>query len=120
MEFATAAHKACYEKVSQYMKELFGEFANVRSDKPMFGLVMGSAFAQIAVFPWGDDDAVVSARCYVVMGAECTLELTRQVSCAGRRRSRRGMEARAECRASGVKRSPFRATPHGWRGCRSG
>lgn len=77
MEFATEAHKACYEKIGGYTKELFGEFANARTDKPFFGLAMGSAFVQVAVFPWGDDDAVVSARAYVVMGAELTLELAK-------------------------------------------
>jgi hypothetical protein len=75
MEFATAAHKACYEKVAGYLKDLFGEFAHPIDDRPMFALSMGSAFVQVAVFPWRDDDAVVSARSYVVTGAEYTAEL---------------------------------------------
>ncbi len=75
MEFATEAHKVCYEKIAGYIKELFGEFADIRPDKPFFGLSMGSAFVQVAVFPWGDDDAVVSARAYTVMGAELKPDL---------------------------------------------
>jgi hypothetical protein len=37
----------------------------------------GSAFAQIGVFPWGDDDALITTRSYVVTGIELTAELMR-------------------------------------------
>lgn len=77
MEFQTEAQKACYEKISPWMKELFGEFAVAREDAPVFGVRVGSAVAQTVVFPWGDDDATICTRAYVVMGAELTLDLMR-------------------------------------------
>jgi len=75
MNFANEAHKAGYEKIAAYMKDLFGEFARPLPDKPMFGLAMGSALAQVAVLPWRDDETVVSVRSYVVTGAELKPDL---------------------------------------------
>ncbi len=75
MNFANDAHQKSYEKVSDYMKELFGEFARTVPDKPMFAIAMGSALAQVAVLPWRDDESVVSVRAYVVTGAELKPEL---------------------------------------------
>ncbi len=75
MEFKTEAQKACHAKVASMMKDLFGEFVMVRDDAPFFGIAIGSALAQTAVWPWGDDDASISTRAYVVTGAEQTTEL---------------------------------------------
>lgn len=75
MEFKTASQKACYEKIGPWMKEIFGDFAQARPDMPVFGVVVGSALAQIAVYPWGDDDATICTRAYVVTGAEITPDL---------------------------------------------
>jgi hypothetical protein len=38
-------------------------------------VVSGSAVAQIAVYPWGDDDAVICTRSYVVRGPELRPDL---------------------------------------------
>ena len=75
MEFRSAAQKACYEKVAPWMKELFGEFVMLRTDAPAMAVVIGSAVAQVGVIPWGNDDATVNTRAYVVTGAEATSEL---------------------------------------------
>jgi hypothetical protein len=75
MEFRTQAQKACYEKIAPWMKELFGEFAFARDDAPVISVVVGSAVAQTAVFPWGEDDATICTRAYVVTGAELTPDL---------------------------------------------
>jgi len=77
MEFRSEAQRACYEKIAPWVKEIFGEFAVARSDRPSFGVVVGSAFTGIAVLPWGDDDAVISTRSYVVTKVELTPELMR-------------------------------------------
>lgn len=77
MEFKTQAQKACYEKIVPWMKELFGELAIPREDAPVVGVRIGSVFAQTVVFPWGDDDATICTRAYVVMGAELTPDLMR-------------------------------------------
>ena len=77
MEFASQSQQACYEKIRPWVKDLFGEFARLRDDKPCFGIFMGSAFTEIAVFPWGEDDATICTRSYLVSGADITPELTR-------------------------------------------
>lgn len=75
MEFRTAAQKACYEKITPWMKELFGEFVMFRNDAPAMAVVIGSAVAQVGVIPWGNDDTTINTRAYVVTGAEATPEL---------------------------------------------
>jgi hypothetical protein len=75
VEFQTDAQKAVYEKVGQYMKELFGELAGARTDLPAYYLRMGSATVQAFILTWGDQDAVVNVRSYVVTGAERTPEM---------------------------------------------
>lgn len=75
MEFRSTAQKACYEKIVPWMKELFGEFVMLRNDAPAMAIVIGSAIAQVGVIPWGNDDATINTRAYVVTGAEATPEL---------------------------------------------
>lgn len=75
MEFRTQSQKAIYEKILPWMKEIFGEFANIHPDRPLVGINIGSAVAWVAVDPWGDTDATVSARSYVVTGVELTPDL---------------------------------------------
>lgn len=75
MEFRTEAQKACYEKIGPWMKELFGEFAMMRNDAPAIAVVIGSAVAQVGVIPWGNDDATINTRAYVVTGLEASSEL---------------------------------------------
>ena len=75
MEFRSAAQKACYEKIAPWMKELFGEFVMMRNDAPAMAVVIGSAVAQVGVIPWGNDDATINTRAYVVTGADATSEL---------------------------------------------
>jgi len=75
IQFQTEAHKKIYEKVVAHTKELFGEMARFKEDAPVFLLDMGSAFVRVAVFPWGEDDAFVNARSWVICGAEMVPEL---------------------------------------------
>jgi hypothetical protein len=77
MEFQTEAQKTCYEKISPWLREIFGEMVLMREDAPGFAIPVGSAFGEIIVFPWGDDDSTICTRAYVVAGAEITPELTR-------------------------------------------
>jgi hypothetical protein len=77
MEFATDAQRECFEKVRNLMRELFGEFAVPRDDSPLIGVMLGSALAQTGVYPWGEDDAVVCTRAWVVLNVELTPELMR-------------------------------------------
>jgi hypothetical protein len=76
IQFDSEAQKACYEKVLPWIKEIFGELAvQIRDDAPAVAVQHGSAFIQTAVYPWGDNDAVVQTRSYVVTGAEPTQDL---------------------------------------------
>jgi hypothetical protein len=75
IQFQTEAQKKVYEKVVGYTKELFGEMVRYKEDAPVFLLDMGSAFVRVAVFPWGDDDAFINARSWVICGAEVVPEL---------------------------------------------
>jgi hypothetical protein len=75
VQFNTEAQEAVYEKVGQQMKELFGEQTGARDDLPAYYLRMGSAVVQVFVLSWGEADAVVNVRSYVVTGAEKTPEL---------------------------------------------
>lgn len=75
MNFETQQQKQIYEKIAPWMKELFGIFARPRSDAPYFGLAIGSAYVNIGVLPWGEEDAVIKSRVYVVRKITLTLEL---------------------------------------------
>lgn len=77
MEFETQAQKECFEKVAPWVNELFGGSVLRKPDKPVLGVMEGSAFAQVGVFPWGDDDAIIATRAYVVTGVDLTPELMR-------------------------------------------
>ena len=75
MKFDSPAQKECYDRILPWMQEMFGEFAGQRKEVPEFGVLVGSAFAQTAIYPFGDDDSVISTRAYVVTGTELTAEL---------------------------------------------
>ena len=77
IEFQTDAQKQCYEKVAPWVKEIFGDFAVVRDDRPVFMVNVGSAITHTAVYPWGDDDPTICSRAWVVQDAEMTPELMR-------------------------------------------
>lgn len=75
MKFESPAQEACYKKILPWMQEMFGDFVGRRMEVPEFGVRVGSAFAQTAIYPMGDDDSVISTRAYVVTGAELTPDL---------------------------------------------
>ncbi len=77
MEFKTAPQKACYEKIAPWIREIFGEFAMGRDDRPVFGVRVGTTLTIISVDPWSDDDAVITTRAYVVTKVELVPELMR-------------------------------------------
>lgn len=77
MLFQTPAQEACYDKTALWMRELFGKFPCARQDIPGLGLLTGSALVEVLVFPWGEDDAIINTRSYVVTGADITPELMR-------------------------------------------
>ena len=75
MEFKHSAHERVYRHVGELLRELFGEMAHARAEFPSYVVPMGSTFANVNVFPWGEDDATVNVRAWVVLGAEVTPDL---------------------------------------------
>ncbi len=75
MQFETEAQQKIYDRVLPWVTDLFGGSVLRKPDAPVIGVMYGSAFAQIGVFPWGEDDAVITTRSYVVTGVDLTAEL---------------------------------------------
>ena len=75
MEFQSPAQKECYEKIAPWMKEIFGDFMMARDDVPVLSVLVGSAYASLGVSAWGDNDAVITTRAYVVTGIEMNEDL---------------------------------------------
>lgn len=75
IQFQTKAQEEVYNKVKGWMKDIFGDFATPRADSPSFAVYVGSSYSSVAVMPWGEDDAVVATRSWIVTGVEMTQEL---------------------------------------------
>lgn len=76
MEFESNAQRACYERIVPWMKALFGEAAVIFEDEPLFIITIGSAVASTRVVPWGEDDALITTRSFVVTDIDITPELS--------------------------------------------
>lgn len=78
MEFQSPSQREVYEKVRRWMAELFGTGAVVAPPQaPVLFVRHAEAVGLVAVDPWGQDDATVTVRSYVVSGAPLTPELMR-------------------------------------------
>jgi hypothetical protein len=78
MKFETKKQEEVYIQVGAWMKELFGDdLVLVREDTTVYGVRFGSAFIQVSVYPWGEAETTITARAYVVYGAELTLDLAK-------------------------------------------
>lgn len=75
--FQTEAQRECYMRAGALLTELFGEMIHRRDDTPIFGIKYGSAFAQVSIYPFGEDDAVICTRAYVLHDVDVTPELMR-------------------------------------------
>lgn len=77
MEFQSEPQKACYEKIKPWMTELFGSFVRLREDVPVFivDLPGNSALITVAVYPWSNDDAVITAHSWVLTGVDLKPDL---------------------------------------------
>lgn len=88
MKFATPAQKACYEKVAGWMDELFDDIpweplddlfgdnaASSSSDEPGFGLFMGSAWVEMRVLAWDEEESIIKVQSTVVSGATIDSDL---------------------------------------------
>lgn len=76
MEFKSTAQRACYQRIVPWMNHLFGEAAVVFEDEPLFIVTIGSAVASTRVVPWGENDALITTRSFVVTDITVTPELS--------------------------------------------
>ncbi|MCJ7625253.1 MAG: YbjN domain-containing protein [Anaerolineaceae bacterium] len=72
MEFESNVQKEVFEKIEPWMMDMFGIFVKKRDDAPFFGINIGSTFVHVGVYPWGEEEATITARAYVVTGVEVT------------------------------------------------
>lgn len=75
MEFVSKAHKEIYERVGEWMKELFGMFFDPVPGVPVYIFRQGDTLTQITVGSWSTDDASITVRSYVVHDVEPSKEL---------------------------------------------
>lgn len=75
MEFRTQAQQICYEKVEGWMGDLFSDTPWEKLDEAGFGLFMGSAWVEVQIYPWDEDDSIINVKSVVVTGAELTQDL---------------------------------------------
>lgn len=67
MQFQTPTQQSCYEKISPWMVELFEDAVmSYEAEEPVFVINFGSAVAYTEVIPWGENEAIVVTRSWVV------------------------------------------------------
>lgn len=75
MEFETGAQQAAYERAADLMTQMFGEMAWQSSERPEFGMTVGSATVALAVLPLGDEGAWIDSWSWVVTGPDPSEDL---------------------------------------------
>jgi len=77
MLFTTLAQKKCYTGVIPWMRQLFGAYVTYRPDVAVFDVTIGATSAQVEVSAWGEDDATITSRAYLVADLDLTPRLMR-------------------------------------------
>ena len=77
VEFENAVQKETYEKVSNWLTEIFGKHVQKHDEEPWFKISMGPTWAIVMVKDWCGDDAIICSRSIVVHDAQVTPELMR-------------------------------------------
>jgi hypothetical protein len=75
MLFTTPAQEACYAKISPWIGELFGASAAARKAEPVFDVSVGSSLTEVGVFPWTQEESVITARARVIRGVSLAPDL---------------------------------------------
>lgn len=76
MQFETVAQHQCYERILPWMENIFAGTLLMLEDEPVFINNFGSAVSSTKVIPWGEADALIVTRAYVVTNIEITPDLT--------------------------------------------
>lgn len=74
-DFKTQAQKQTYDKIGAWMREIFGEQTLGHPTLPSYAVRYGSCLVQVAVDPWGENDATIIVYSYAVTGAEMREDL---------------------------------------------
>ena len=77
MNFQTEAQKDCYQKVAEWLPEIYDRVSNLFSDIPTFSLQFGSATVLVEVRPFKQIEAIIYIWSYVVTEVEVSSELLR-------------------------------------------
>ena len=75
MKFETTSQKKCYRQVEVWLEELFEGSVEAHEEDPIFFVVYESTALVVAVYPIGDDDAVIATRAIVVKSAKLNKDL---------------------------------------------
>jgi Putative bacterial sensory transduction regulator len=78
MEFANDAQRAVYERVTEYMGQLFGEEAHASADSPELTLARGSAEVTVSVTDM-PEGPVVAIYSWVATGVQPSIDLFRHL-----------------------------------------
>jgi len=74
--FKSEAQKAVFERITPWIREIFGELAvSISSSRPIVRIAFGTAAVHVNVQPWKDNDVVINTRSYVVTNVKITPEL---------------------------------------------
>jgi hypothetical protein len=74
-QFKTLAQQSIFGKISTWVREMYGELAYVAPDAPVIALQIGSARLSALVVPWGETEAMINVRSYVVTDVSLTPDL---------------------------------------------
>jgi len=74
-QFKTLAQQSIFGRISTWAREMFGELVFVSPDAPVISLQIGSAYLSALVVPWGENEAIINVRSYVVSDVTLTPDL---------------------------------------------
>src|SRR5688572_8164513 len=76
MEFEHAVHRETHERVAEYLDELFEDPVETDEDGHFY-VRYGTTVLEIAVDPYGPEEAIIQLTSYCVQGVEVSEELLR-------------------------------------------
>jgi len=77
VEYRSQAQREVHDRITPFVRDLFGSCAQAQPDVPGWSIAMGSSLVHVLVLPWGAVSAVIVNRAYVVTDAELTPDLMR-------------------------------------------
>ena len=63
------------DKIGNYLNQIYGEQFESHNERPFFRVRHGSAIVNVQIQPWGDEEAAILCRAWVIQKAEITPDL---------------------------------------------